>query len=133
LINNVVRGGVVTDSAEYHTRDRAPDQQPPKLYDDPWRNATNYTAQWLEQVKPPKDCRELIAAMRADAHIPHLFADGMLDYIKFKGWKVEDGCVIAWVWNDYCAWVRETLGWERFGGTTGRNWLRVQRRRWPPY
>jgi hypothetical protein len=49
----------MTHSSEYHAqaRDSAlpriinPPIPKPKAYEDPWRRAPNYTAQWLKQAK----------------------------------------------------------------------------------
>jgi hypothetical protein len=77
---------------------------------DPWHDAPNYTAHWLNQAQVTDDPEgDLIADMRTDPDIPHLFPTlkAMRAYVGRK--SRNDPLVMAavlGVWRRYRAWCR---------------------------
>jgi len=86
-------------------------------YPDPWRDAPNYTRQWLKRAKITDDPEgDLIADMRTDPDIPHLFINRkrMRDYVRFKAGDPAILAAVPGVWRRYRKWLRESVGWKDF-------------------
>jgi hypothetical protein len=85
---------------------------------DPWHDAPNYTCHWLRRAKVTDDPEgDLIADMRTDLDIPHLFPTfkHMRDYVSRK--SRGDPLILAavpGVWRRYRKWCRQSLGWTDF-------------------
>jgi YozE SAM-like fold len=69
---------------------------------------TNWTKNWLAVTRITEDpAGDLIADMRTDPNIPHLFSsrDAMRDYVRSKGACRQALAAVPIVWRRYKSWL----------------------------